>query len=249
MARLLPRLGCASRAPARKSFRKPSSPSRLRWVTPCVPQPHGSALQGPLRLSPPPRGSRAGCLQPAVYLMNYVCPGPVNQGFCQRCWKRLSVSSLRIIPGLWLICGRSARGIRGGKPRAGFAQGFCLSKRLMPSPLCVHAPGSEGTVPYTGEARAGMQTHRRCRRSPGCRKPKSPLQRQSQQLCRALRDVAARRGLCVFYFFSRLLKYSDKSCRHGGTEQDRGGGTRGAAWRKAPAPAAGLSLRSGVLTN
>jgi len=91
----LPRPRCASRAPARKSFRTLSSPSRPRRVTPCVPQPHGSALQGPPCLSPRlPCGFRAGRLQPAVYLTNYVCPGPVKQGFCQRCWKWLSVSSL-----------------------------------------------------------------------------------------------------------------------------------------------------------
>lgn len=174
-------------------------------------------------------------------------PGPVNRGFRQRCWKWLSVSSPQVIPGLWLICGRLAGGIRGGKPRAGFPQGFCLSKRLMPSSRCVRALGSEATVPCAGEARAGMQDHRHC--SPGCRKPKSPLQRQSQQLCRVPRDVAARRGLCIFYFFSRLLKYSDKSCRHRGTERDRQGGTRGTARQRAPAPAAGLSPRSGVLTN
>lgn len=85
-------------------------------------------------------------------------PGPVNRGFRQRCWKWLSVSSPQVIPGLWLICGRLAGGIRGGKPRAGFPQGFCLSKRLMPSSRCVRALGSEATVPCAGEARAGMQT-------------------------------------------------------------------------------------------
>lgn len=48
--------------------------------SPACPQPHGSALTWAPRLSPPPRGSQAGRLQPAVYLMNYVCPGPVNEG-------------------------------------------------------------------------------------------------------------------------------------------------------------------------
>lgn len=154
----LPRPGCASRAPARKSFRMPSSPRQPRRVTPCVPQPHGSALRGPPRLSPPPRGSQAGRLQPAVYLRNYVCSEPVNQGFCQRCWKLLTVSFPHITPGLSLVRGHSAGGIRRGKARAGFAQGFCLSKRLMPCPRCVHALGSEGTAPCPREARAGMQT-------------------------------------------------------------------------------------------
>lgn len=51
----------------------------------------------------------------------------------------------------------------------------------------------------------------------------------------------------MFYLFSRLLKYSDKSCHRRGTEQDLGQG--GLGRRKAPTPAASLSPRSSVLTN
>lgn len=48
--------------------------------------------------------------------------------------------------------------IRGGKPWAGFAQGFCLSKQLHAIPPVCVLWSSEGTVPCTREVRAGMQT-------------------------------------------------------------------------------------------
>lgn len=122
---------------------------------------------------------------------------------------------------------------RGDKPWAGFAQGFCPSK---PGHAVLPAR-SEGTVPCAGGTGRAQSTA-----APGMLQTPT----SSAAANPALRHAATRQGLCIFYFFSRLLKYSDKSCRHGaqsGTEEGELG------WRKAPAPATGLSPRSEVLTN
>lgn len=76
----VPQLGCASRALVRKSLRMPSSPKQPHQVTCVSPAPGLSPDRAPAPVTAAPR-AQAGRLQPAVCLMNFVCPGPVDEGF------------------------------------------------------------------------------------------------------------------------------------------------------------------------
>lgn len=89
----LPQPGCASRVPARKSFRMPSGPRQPHQVTRVSPTPQLSpdVSPAPVAATPrvPGRTFAAGCL------FNELClPRACERGFCQRCRTWFSVSSL-----------------------------------------------------------------------------------------------------------------------------------------------------------